>query len=72
MLKKIKSWYEGKFTPYENDPHSRVFVLGWSYERHWTARAARVLVEFYLREWKWLFGTVIALAGLALALMRLG
>lgn len=60
MFAKIKAWYEGKFTPYESDPNSRIFILGWDYERHWTAKTARVLVEFYLREWKWIIGTAIA------------
>lgn len=70
MMSKIQKWYEGKFTPYENDPNSRVFVMGWSYERHWTARIARVLVDFYLREWKWIWGTAFAIVGLLIALKR--
>jgi hypothetical protein len=70
MLSKIKAWYGGKFTPYENDPNSSVVILGWDYERHWTSKVAHVVVEFYLREWKWVWGTAFAISGLILALRR--
>jgi hypothetical protein len=46
-------------------------LLGF-YERHWTARLTTWLIEFWLRDWKWIIGTLIALAGLALAYRRLG
>jgi hypothetical protein len=71
MWTKIKHWYEGKFMPYENDPGSPVVIFGWDYERHWTSRAAHVVAEFYLREWKWVWGTAIALFGLAAALYKI-
>jgi hypothetical protein len=71
-MKSIRDWYQGKFVVYENDPNSSVFVVGGDYERHWSARAARIMVEFYLREWKWILATLLALAGLYVAYKRLG
>lgn len=46
-------------------------IISGTYERHWTARVVRVLVKFYLREWKWVWGTSIALAGLCVVLSRM-
>ena len=72
MLKKIRNWYEGEIIPDANDPNSSVVFIGWHTERHWTAKIARAVVEFYLREWKWIFGTLIAVASLAMAYTKLG
>lgn len=67
----VKRWYQGKFVPHENEPNSPVVFLGWNYERHWTAKTARVLVEFYLAHWQWLIGTVIAVLSLWVAVLAL-
>jgi hypothetical protein len=72
MRSKVSDWYQGTFKAYENDPGSALVFIGGRYERHWTSRAAHVAVEFYLREWKWVWGTLIALAGLAAALYKMG
>jgi len=72
MLARIGKWYEGEYKVYDNDPRSSVVIFaGWQ-ERHWTSNAAHVLVEFYFREWKWIIGTGIALAGLVFAYIKLG
>jgi len=60
MIERIANWYKGKFVAYHSEPGSSLVFMGGSYERHWTARAARAVAEFYLREWKWIIGTVIA------------
>lgn len=65
MLKKIKAWYEGKYIPYENSPDSPIFFFGGTDKRHWTARIARILVEFYLEHWKWLWSISVA-SGIAI------
>jgi hypothetical protein len=56
ILKMIKRWYQGK--PIESD-----FLIGF-YKRHWSAQVVHVLVEFYLKEWKWLLPFLVALAAL--------
>jgi hypothetical protein len=68
----IRKWYEGKSKPYENDPDSPVVFIAWDYERHWTSRVAHVVIDFYLREWKWVWGTGIAVIGLLVALRKMG
>lgn len=68
----IRKWYEGKLTPYENDPGSSVVFFGWNCERHWTSKLAHIVVAFYLREWKWVIGTAIALVGVWVAIGRVG
>ena len=70
--KSLKRWYEGKYIPHENDPGSPVVFIGGSYERHWSAKAARALVEFWQREWKWTIGTAITIVGLLIAYKKLG
>jgi hypothetical protein len=63
----IARWYKGEDVPPDNDPHSPlVFMLGHR-QYHWTARAARRVVRFCCEEWKWLIGTVLAIAGLLVA-----
>lgn len=66
LLDKIRSWYDGKSVPYENEPGSGFAVIGDRVERSHSARAARVIVEFWLRHWKWCIGTAIAVVGLTL------
>jgi hypothetical protein len=68
----LKKWYEGEKVFYKNEPGSPVVFFGWDEHRHWTARIAHVLVDFYLREWKWIYGALFTLAGLFLAYQRLG
>ena len=68
---KTKDWYEGEYVFYENKPDSPFFVVGGYYVRHWTARAARRLIEFWLDNWKWCIGFLVSLAALTLAYLRL-
>lgn len=67
----LKQWYEGRYVPPDNPPGSGVIFLMGHYERHWSARAAHAVASFWLKEWKWIIGTTIAVAGLALALSKL-
>jgi hypothetical protein len=67
----IGRWYEGKLVPVEREPNSRSAVRLLHYERHWTARVARVLVKFYLKNWQWLIGTIIAVVSLGIAVLAL-
>ncbi|WP_126539282.1 hypothetical protein [Oharaeibacter diazotrophicus] len=68
MLKRaidaIAKWYQGEWKPYFNPRDSNVFVFGGDHERHWTAKAARVVVTFWLNQWQWIIGTAIAIAAL--------
>lgn len=66
----IRKWYVGKFAPYQNDPNSMLVFLGGNYHRHWTADVARVLVEFWLAHWKWIFGSMIAVAAIIFKVSR--
>ncbi len=71
LKERIQQWYEGEHIPYENDPDSLMVVIGGWHDRHWTARALRVLVEFYKREWKWLIPVVLTIIGLIIALIKI-
>jgi hypothetical protein len=69
---KIRKWYDGEIKPHENPPGSNLQVIAWWLERHWTSELAHKLVDFWLADWKWIIGTVLALAGLWLAYLKLG
>ncbi|KWT77087.1 hypothetical protein ASH09_12160 [Agrobacterium radiobacter] len=63
-------WYKGRYVAHENDPRSSVVIIGGSYERHWTARVAHKVVEFWSAHWQWTIGTVLALIALYFAISK--
>lgn len=73
MLQWLRNWYDGELVIEPNEPDS-VFILPFMYKRyHWTARVARIVVPFYLKNWQWLWlwGTIIAAASLWVAVVSL-
>lgn len=66
LREKIKGWYEGELTSEHGERYSAVY-----YERHWSSSIAHTLVDFYFKEWKWVWGTIIAVVSLALAIAKL-
>jgi hypothetical protein len=44
-----------------------VVLIGGDYERYWTAKVTRVLVEFYLEHWKWLWSFGLSAVGVWVA-----
>jgi hypothetical protein len=71
MFEKIRKWYEGKDKVYTVEPGASVVFFSISREFHWTARLAHLVVDFYLREWKWLFTAAMTFAGLLIAYSKL-
>lgn len=71
MLQWLKDWYNGELVIEPNEPDS-VFILPLMYKRyHWTAKAARTVASFYLRNWQWVWGTVIGVASLWVAVISI-
>jgi hypothetical protein len=71
MPRWFKNWYEGKLVPLNNDPGSAlIFVNHDERKRSLSARALRVLVEFWLRHWQWCTVVAIAIAGLMIQTFR--
>ncbi|RUX97255.1 MULTISPECIES: hypothetical protein [unclassified Mesorhizobium] len=67
----VAVWYQGRLVPEESMVSKHFIVLpGERYERHWTSKAAHVLVDFYLEHWKWVIGTMIAVIALTVAILR--
>ena len=56
VWQKIKHWWDGEFKTWEGEN-----VFGFYTERHWTSEKAHKLWEFYLRNWQWIIGTIIAI-----------
>lgn len=69
MLKFIKQWYHGE--EYNISTPDLPIFPGIRYRRHWSSRLAHVMIEFYLKEWKWLWGILISIVGLAIAIAKL-
>jgi hypothetical protein len=71
FLQALSKWYEGEFVPRPNDANSAVvFVGGGTYKRSLSAQITRVVIEFYLANWKWCFGTLVAVAAALLTLLK--
>jgi hypothetical protein len=73
ICKTLDDWWQGEFIPLPpNDPNSSfiIFSLG-DYCRHWTSRFAHVVVDFYLKEWRWLLPFAVAVTGAVVAIKKL-
>lgn len=64
MIKKIweviKTWYNGTYVPWENEPGSYEVFIGHDHKLHWTAKLIRGFVKWYLNHWQWFWGIFIA------------
>ena len=63
-------WWTGELIMPDSDPDSGVFFVGGFHQRHWTARLAHKILGFLGREWKWVAGFAVAVAGLVIAAVR--
>jgi hypothetical protein len=59
MRRKIKTWWNGTFIP---EPTGSPLLYG-DYSRHWTSKLAHFIVDFYLRNWQWVWGTALVVLG---------
>jgi len=64
MLKTIRNWYSGEVKVHQN-------VVGIYTKRHWTAKVARHMVTFYLKNWQWLWSTFFIIIGLYFGYIKL-
>jgi hypothetical protein len=70
ILGAVARWYRGEArVRVDSSPH--LLVLGLDQRRHWTATVTRGAVAFWTREWKWVLGFCVAVAGIALGIRRL-
>ena len=65
LFERIKKWWVGEVY------YIKGVLPGIRYKRHWTAKAAHVLVDFYLIHWKWVWGTLFTICGLIVAYLKL-
>jgi len=68
MRERIRRWYEGEYKSHVNSEDSGLVRVRITGQPHWTAKAARWIVEFYLKHWKFVIGTTIALVGLVFSI----
>ena len=66
---RVQKWYAGEDISHIEE-HSTHEVLVFCDKKHWTARLARILVNFYLAHWQWIWALLIgALVTLAVSLL---
>ena len=70
IRRSIRQWWDGRYVPYENDPRSQLVFIGGGQEWHWTAKAARAVVFFAAKEWRWLIPVLLTCFGLFIAYLR--
>lgn len=74
MISRIKSWYNGqeKLVEFENDPHSSIIIMPpVRTEYHWSAKAVRAVVTFYVKHWQWVWSTATAVVSVYVAIRAL-
>ena len=62
---RIKAWWRGAARPVEED--NGFIFLNLNPKRHWTSKIAHSVADFIGREWKWVIGTGLVVAGLIIA-----
>lgn len=60
---RMKRWWQGEFEKFDPRHPNIMPSLQW----HWTARAVRAIVDFYLRHWKFLWTIAVAIAAVIVA-----
>jgi hypothetical protein len=64
LIKKIKSWYNGKMILIESDLPETIggpgVIKDYELKFHWSARLTRLLIVFFGNNWRWIFTTAIA------------
>lgn len=58
----FRKWHQGPFVSYENSPGDLLVRMGGEHKRPALAKALDAVVGFWLRHWKWIIGTAIAVA----------
>jgi hypothetical protein len=58
---RISTWWNG--APYENEPGSALIFMN-SVDRHWSARWAHTIVDYWKEHHRWIIGAGIAVIGL--------
>lgn len=60
MFEKIKKWWNGKDS-YDDDRNSSLKFIMPLNQKHWTSKLAHRLVEFYIKYWQFIWGSIIAI-----------
>lgn len=58
----IKGWWHGKDTYQEYNQHDHVFFPMPLNKKHWTSTMAHKTLDFYLKNWKYIWELVVAVA----------
>lgn len=72
MRRRIGEWYRGEYVMRRNDPGSPLVAIGGHRRPGAGARLARAVGGFLGREWKWLVGVAVSIAGVIVAYLKLG
>jgi hypothetical protein len=70
LIIRLKTWYRGVYVPPpENKPGSGVVFIGLGfYVQPPLARLIKRAIEFWLKHWQWIIGTVLAVIGILVSM----
>ncbi|EXB86820.1 hypothetical protein [Acinetobacter sp. 272263] len=60
ILKIIKDWWNGKDTYEKQNQYDAAFFISPLNKKHWTSEWAHKILDFYLKNWKYIWELVIA------------
>jgi hypothetical protein len=66
---KLSKWWHGTLDEPLYD--EGLLIMSFNARRHWTSHLVHSVIDFFGREWKWCIGTLLAVAGLALAILKM-
>jgi len=73
IIKKIKKWYKGNLVYQNKDDDTLVRIPGSYYEQPPLAKLIKWLGDFWLKHWKWILTTLIAIVlGIVALFIRTG
>lgn len=71
MKEILRKWWRGTDVAIETDKYGNLPPGVELFNRHWTAKLARVARDFWLQHWQWCFYATFSIVGLTIAAMKL-
>ncbi len=63
MIEYLKNWYRGRYIPPSNNKSDSgiVFISAGHYEKYFLAKILSVCINFWLKNWQFIVGTLVAI-----------
>jgi hypothetical protein len=71
MKEILGKWWRGNYVEVETDEYGNLPPGTELYQRHWSAKGARLVAGFWMKYWQWCFTAAFSVTGLIIAAMKL-